>query len=79
MVLPTARTAMDKKGGQQLQKYIKNVYKVLSKRTPWSKERSGGRLSHLRDRIPSGETRVLLAPGEDGKLDLFQGVKQIRE
>lgn len=69
---------MDKKGAQNLQKYIKRVYKVIGKRTPWRRTR-GGKLSHLRDRIPSGETRVILSAGEDGNHDLFKGVKKIRE
>jgi hypothetical protein len=60
MILPTARTPMDKKGSTNLQKYIKRVYKVIGKRTPWRATR-GGKLSHLRDKIPSGETRVVLS------------------
>jgi len=81
MVMPVARTPMDKKGAQALEKYIKRVTKVIGMRTPWKGAR-GGKLSHLRDKIPSGETRVLLGKGEvDGTKNnpLFDGVKVIRE
>ena len=78
MIMPAARTAMDKKGAKSLDNYLKKVTKAIGKRIPWRRSR-GGKLSHLRDKIPSGETRVLLGKGEDGNNPLFQGVKKIRE
>jgi hypothetical protein len=72
---------MDKKGAKNLNSYVKRVTKAVGKRTPWRGARSG-KLSHLRDRIPSGETRVLLGRGEiDGTKNnpLFKGVDVIRE
>ena len=80
MLMPLARTPMDKKGGKSLEKYAKKVGRALEKRMPWLRTRRG-KLAHLRDKVPSGETRILLAPGEPDPSGnpLFKGVKTIRE
>lgn len=81
MVMPLARTPMDKRGATNLKQYADRVYKVIAKRTPWRSAR-GGKLRHLRDKVPSGEVRVLLGKGEaDGTKNnpLFKDVKVIRE
>jgi hypothetical protein len=76
-IVPLARTPMDKKSAQALNKYQKSLDRSLRKMTPWKKDAS--RLSKLRGKVKSGEVAVVLSGGESSNHPLFDDLRVIRE
>lgn len=79
-MMPLARTPMDKKGSQALQKYQKGVEKNLNHIVYWKKGRQRDSLrERYKGRINPGEVVAVLGAGESSNHPLFKGTKIIRE
>lgn len=76
-IVPLARTPMDKKGGQNLNKYNKSLNKVIDSFAPWLSSRD--HLQSLRGKVKPGEVLVILDGDDDPNNPLFAGATISRE
>jgi hypothetical protein len=77
MLMPLARSPMDKKSGKALQQYQKDVERMLSRLTPWIK----GTLSRRRLQamgVEPGTVKVILEGGDSADDPLYKGAETIR-
>jgi len=77
-LMPLARTAMDKKGGQAIQKYGKDLERMFEDAIPWRKKASRRRES-LRGKVKPGEVVVVLEGTDAADLELYSDAKVVRE
>lgn len=77
MLMPLARTAMDKKSGSALQKHAKQLDRTIASMVPWQKATS--RTAHLRGKVKPGEVAIILDGDESLDKRFTEGVKVIRE
>jgi hypothetical protein len=77
MLLPLARSPMDKKSAQGMSSYAKKVDRVISGMVPWQKATS--RTAHLRGKVKPGEVVIMLDGDESLDSSFIEGVKVVRE
>jgi hypothetical protein len=78
MLLPMARTPMDKSSSAALQKYSKKMVEMLDGMVPWQvgKKQRGRRRAMAN--VTPGETVVVLDAGDDADHPLFTDAKLTR-
>jgi hypothetical protein len=74
-LLPLARTPMDKKGGQAMQSYARDIERMLSEATPWLKKATRRRPKGAKP----GEIVVLLGQDEIADDPLYKDAQIARE
>lgn len=80
-IAPLSRTPMDKDSGRALDRYSKQLRRLIDRLTPWKKSASGlGLREKLRGKVKPGEIVILLDEGESSiNNPLFEGVRQVRK
>ena len=81
MLIPMARTPMDKKSARGMQTYAKSVQKSLDSIAPWSgnsRYRNRKRAFEKKG-IKPGEMVVVSGPGERTDIALFEGMKVVKD
>lgn len=77
VLMPLARTAMSKEGGNALRDYARKVERQLDASIPWVKR--GARISSaVRGKVAAGKTVVVLDKGERADNEIFKDAEITR-
>ena len=78
LLIPLARTAMDKNTAQGLDRYGKSIDRMFETALPWRPAQGRRERLFRRGGLQSGEVAVVLDAGDDPNNPLFKDVKVIK-
>ena len=79
-VMPLAQTPWDRKHARSQKKHSTHIQKIIDNIAPWqNKGTRRSKLSHLRGKIETGKTVVMLDKGDTANLGLYDDAEIIQE
>jgi len=79
LLIPLARSTMDKNAAQGLDRYSRSIDRLFDSALPWRPAQSRRERLFRSGKLKSGEVAVILDAGDDPNNPLFKDVQVIKE